>query len=103
MRLSNVTVTEAERLYKAALESYRDLFGPMDRAARSLWFLTMDEFEILSFPVLAGQDPQEASVRHGVKLAAMADALESLPDHEEWVHEANDLRRIARQHGYLGR
>lgn len=97
-----MTDSEEERLYKAALASYRDMFGAMDRAARSLWFLTMDEAEILSFPVLAGQDPQEASVRHGVKLAAMAAALESLPAHEEWVHEVNDLRRIARQHGYLG-
>ena len=73
----------------------------MDQAARALWFFTMDEAEILSYPVLAGQDPGEAGIRHGVKLAAMADALEFLLGVEASARDVEDLRRIARQHGYL--
>ena len=95
-----MTDAEEKLLYAEALTSYRDLFGAMDDAARSLWFFTMDEAEILSFPVVAGQDPKEASVRHGVKLAAMAAALESLPAAEASLREVQDLRDLARRHGY---
>lgn len=96
-----MTDSEEKQLYAEALASYRDLFGTMDGAVRSLWFFAMDEAEILSFPVLAGQDPKEASIRHGVKLAAMADVLESLQGPEALAGQAHDLRRIARQHGYF--
>lgn len=95
-----MTDAEEEQLYAAAFASYCDLFGAMDSAARALWFFTMDEAEILSFHVLAGHDHQEASVRHGVKLAAMADALEALLGFHEFAHEVHDIRRIAVQHGY---
>lgn len=95
-----MTDAEKKQLYDGAFAIYRDLFGSMDSPARSLWFFTMDEAEILSFPVSAGQDPEEASVRHGVKLAAMADALEALLGPQEPAHEVHDLRRIAAQHGY---
>lgn len=95
-----MTDAEEKQLYDAAFASYGDLFGAMDGAARALWFFTMDETEILSFHVPAGHDHQEASVRHGVKLAAMADALEALLGSHESAHEVNDIRRIAVQHGY---
>ena len=95
-----MTDSEEKLLYAEALASYHDLFGAMDGAARSLWFFTMDEAEILSFPVSLGQDPKEASFRHGIKLAAMADALESLLGTQVSAYELSDLRRLARQHGY---
>lgn len=96
-----MTDKERQQFYSTAFESYRDLFGEMDQAARALWFFTMDEAEILSYPVSAGQDAGEASIRHGVKLAAMADALESLTDVEASAPEVRDLRAMARRHGYL--
>ncbi|MFY9478646.1 MAG: hypothetical protein WAQ08_13445 [Aquabacterium sp.] len=95
-----MTEAEEHQFYAIALASYRDLFEGMNRTARAIWFFTMDEAEILSFPVSAGQDPKEASVRHGVKLAAMADALESLLGTGASANEVQDLRHIARQHGY---
>lgn len=95
-----MTDSEEKLHYARAFSSYRDLFGAMDGTARSLWFFTMDEAEILSFPVLAGQDPKEASILHGVKLVAMADALESLLGSDAPVAEVQDLRRMAMQHGY---
>ncbi len=95
-----MTDAEEKQLYAAAFASYCDLFGAMDGAARALWFFTMDEAELLSFHVPAGHDHQEASVRHGVKLAAMADALEALLRSDESAHEVHDIRRIAVQHGY---
>lgn len=98
--ISTMTKSEENLLYAEALSSYRELFGSMDSAARSLWFFTMDEAEILSFPVSAGQDPKEASIRHGVKLAAMADALESLLGPGSMADEVLDLRRMAKQQGY---
>jgi hypothetical protein len=96
-----VTDAEEKLFYAKAFSSYRDLFGAMDGAARSFWFFTMDEAEILSFPVFAGQDPKEASIFHGVKLVAMADALESLLGPDAPAADVQDLRRMARQHGYL--
>ncbi|MBI5926149.1 MAG: hypothetical protein HY836_11170 [Aquabacterium sp.] len=98
-----MTDADERQLYDHAFASYRDLFGSMDGPARALWFFTMDEAEILSFPVSAGQDHAEAGIRHGVKLAAMADALEALLGSQESAHEVNDLRRIAAQHGYRGK
>lgn len=95
-----MTDAEEKLLYDAAFARYCDLFGAMDSAARALWFFTMDEAEILSFHVPAGHDHQEASVRHGVKLVAMADALEALLGSHEFAHEVHDIRRIAVQHGY---
>lgn len=95
-----MTDAEEKQLYDAAYASYSGLFESMDSAARTLWFFTMDEAEILSFPVSAGQDHEEASIRHGVKLAAMADALEALLGQQESGHEVDDLRRIAVKHGY---
>ena len=95
-------MTEAEEmgLYGEALRSYCALFGAMNPSDRAIWFFTMDEAEILSYPVSAGQDPHEASLRHGVKLAAMADALEFLLGSEAVAYEVQDLRRIAKLHGY---
>lgn len=95
-----MTDAEEKQLYDGAFASYRDLFDSMDSHARTLWFFTMDEAEILSFPVSSGQDHEEASVRHGVKLAAMADALEALLGQQASGHEVDDLRRIAVKHGY---
>ena len=83
----NVAGKERQQLDATAFESDRDLFGAGDQAVRARRFFTMDETETLRCPVST--------------LAAMADALESLPDTELSAQEVQDLRRIAKCHGYL--
>lgn len=87
--------------YEAQLEAYRALLGSMDRQARSAWFFVVDESEILSFVVGPGETVEAASARHGIKLAAMADALEACAEPDVPSAQVADLRRLAARHGYI--
>lgn len=96
---STVTEDEKQRYHGEQLVAYRGLFSSMDGAARAIWFFTMDESEILSFLVGADESPEAASARHGIKLAAMADALEQVyPDTSS--DQVIDLRRLAAKHAH---
>jgi hypothetical protein len=95
-----VTNDDRRRYYDEQFAAYRALFGSMDGSARSVWFFVADEGEILSFMVAPGESTTSASVRHGVKLAAMADALEACGGPGAVPGQVADLRRLAGQHGY---
>mgnify|MGYP001544901780 CR=1 FL=1 len=95
-----MTESEAKQIYAQAYSSYREVFQSMDRSARAIWFFTMDEAEILSFLVGPGESVDGAKGRHGVKLGAMADALAHLLKPGEPADEVENLRLLAKQHGY---
>lgn len=94
-----MTEDEKQRYHGEQLAAYRGLFSAMDREARAFWFFTMDEGEILSFLVGPGETSAAASVRHGIKLAAMADALEEVCPGTS-ADQVTDLRRLAIQHAH---
>ena len=95
-----VTNDHGRRYYDEQFAAYRALFGSMDGPARSAWFFVADEGEILSFMVAPSESTEVASARHGVKLAAMADALEACGGPGASPDRVADLRRLAGQHGY---
>lgn len=84
--------------YQAAFEAYRAMFAGMSDSGRAAWFFISDESVLLSFEVAEGETPQQAEARHAVKLAAMADALESLPCAKTERGTIADLRRLSRLH-----
>lgn len=86
--------------YDFYFQAYRDLFGPMNSTARAIWFFAADEAEILSFNVGPGETIEEASSQHGIKLGAMADAIESLPDAYAQHSVIASLRQLAADHGW---
>jgi hypothetical protein len=87
-------------VYDDHFQTYRDLFGPMSASARAIWFFAADESEVLSFTVGPSETVDEASSRHGIKLGAMADALESLPDSDAQHSVIASLRQLAAGHGW---
>jgi hypothetical protein len=89
-----------QSVYDEHFQAYRELFGPMSSSARAIWFFAADETEVLSFHVGQGEAVEEASSRHGIKLGAMADALESLPDADAQHSVIASLRRLAVGHGW---
>jgi len=93
-----VTNEDHRETYRAAFESYRQMFAGMSDSGRASWFFISDESVLLSFDVAAGETVQQAKARHAVKLTAMADALESLPCAETESHTITDLRRLSELH-----
>jgi hypothetical protein len=95
-----MSVNEQKQHYDLALSTYRSLFGSMDESARAIWFFISDESEVLSFTVGRDETPDQASVRHGIKLAAMANALAEQLSADQPSSMVDDLLRLAAEHGY---
>lgn len=87
-----------QQFYKRSFDDYFATFSGMSDAARSMWFFVAEESVILSFDVGDGETVQHAEMRHAVKLQAMADALEALPNSADARDMIADLRRLVLLH-----
>jgi|GEM_PF-4543255 len=93
-------MTDGQLTYESARQAYRELFEPMSSSARTLWFFAADESAVLSFDVLPDETINQAGTRHGLKLLAMAEALQSLPGAEAQQAIVASLRlRISAHRG----